>query len=69
MMDWLGQTYLYGTIAVRRVFRDERGANLVEYAFLIGLIAVVAIAGVTLFGNELADLWTSNGDTVTNPNP
>jgi pilus assembly protein Flp/PilA len=34
--------------------RDERGAALIEYGLLIGLIAVVCAAAVTLLGQELS---------------
>jgi pilus assembly protein Flp/PilA len=34
--------------------RDERGAALVEYGLLVGLIAVVCVAGVTLLGTQIA---------------
>lgn len=48
-----------------RFFRDEEGANLVEYALLVTLIALVVFAGVTLLGTNL-NLWFSNmGDTVS----
>ena len=30
---------------------DDRGASLVEYAFLVGLIAIACIAAVTLLGS------------------
>ncbi|HSJ70295.1 MAG TPA: Flp family type IVb pilin [Acidimicrobiia bacterium] len=33
---------------------DDVGASMVEYALLVGLIAVVAIVAVTFFGTELA---------------
>lgn len=33
----------------------ERGAALLEYALLVGLIAVVAIVSVTAFGDTLGD--------------
>ena len=32
--------------------RSERGASMVEYALLVSLIAVVAIAGITLLGQN-----------------
>lgn len=35
--------------------RTERGASLVEYALLVALIAVVAIAGVAQFGTAIRD--------------
>jgi pilus assembly protein Flp/PilA len=39
--------------------RKERGATAVEYGLLVGLIAVVIIAGVTLLGTELQTLFDS----------
>ena len=39
--------------------RKERGATAVEYGLLVGLIAVVIIAGVTLLGTELQALFDS----------
>jgi len=33
-----------------RLYRDQRGANLVEYIILVGVIAFIAIAGFKLFG-------------------
>jgi pilus assembly protein Flp/PilA len=33
--------------------RDEKGAALVEYGLLIGLIAVICAAAVTLLGQEI----------------
>ncbi len=39
--------------------RDERGAALVEYALLVGLIAVICVAGVTLFGQEVSSAFSS----------
>jgi Flp pilus assembly pilin Flp len=37
---------------VRRQFRDERGANLAEYGILVVLIAVLAIAAITVVGDQ-----------------
>ena len=34
--------------------RDERGATAVEYGLMVGLIAIVIIAAVILFGDALA---------------
>ncbi len=38
--------------AARRLACDEEGATLVEYALIVALIAVVAIAAVTLLGKN-----------------
>ncbi len=37
----------------RRLVADRRGANLVEYIILVGVIALIAIAGFKLFGNQV----------------
>ena len=34
--------------------RDEQGATMVEYALLVALIAIVAIAAIILLGNRLS---------------
>jgi pilus assembly protein Flp/PilA len=35
------------------VLRDRRGANLVEYIILVGVIALIAIAGFKTFGGQV----------------
>jgi pilus assembly protein Flp/PilA len=42
-----------------RLKNDEKGATAVEYGLMVGLIAVVIIAAVTLLGNQLNALFTS----------
>ncbi len=44
-----------------RLEREEKGATAVEYGLMVGLIAVVIIAGVTLLGTELRDLFNAIG--------
>ena len=39
--------------------RKDRGATAVEYGLLVGLIAVVIIAAVTLLGTQLRALFTA----------
>jgi pilus assembly protein Flp/PilA len=41
----------------KRVLRRDEGAALVEYALLVGLIAVVCIAAITLLGTNISDLF------------
>jgi len=38
---------------------SEKGATATEYSLLVAFIALLIIAGVTLFGNALND-WFSN---------
>lgn len=43
---------------------DERGASLVEYALLVSLIALVALAAVALFGIALADEYSEIASNI-----
>jgi pilus assembly protein Flp/PilA len=43
---------------------SQRGASAVEYAILIGLIAIVVIAGVLLLGPIIAQTFTDVSDTL-----
>jgi len=36
---------------------NDQGAGIAEYALLVALIAVVAIIGITTFGEQLADFF------------
>ncbi len=38
---------------------DERGANLVEYVFLLVFIALVVVIAVTALGNKVSDKFAS----------
>jgi Flp pilus assembly pilin Flp len=42
----------------------ERGASLVEYALLVGLIAVVCIGALTFFGESTGSLIDSSGQSI-----
>jgi len=33
--------------------RDTRGANMVEYIIVVGLVALIAIVGFTTFGGDV----------------
>jgi len=42
-----------------RLFKDDEGASMVEYGLLVALIAVVAIAGIILVGEDLLALFNN----------
>jgi pilus assembly protein Flp/PilA len=44
---------------LKTMIRDEEGATMVEYGLLVALIALVAIAGVTLLGGKLNNLFSN----------
>ena len=44
---------------INRLRRDDEGAALVEYGMLVGLIAVICVAAVTLLGTEVSTAFSS----------
>jgi len=51
---------------IRRFVREEEGQGLVEYALILGLIAVVAIAALTLSGSSINNMFGSISGTLKN---
>ena len=49
---------------VKSFSKEEKGATMVEYAILVGVIALVAIGGATVFGTTLSGLFNSQGTAV-----
>ncbi|MDP9173958.1 MAG: Flp family type IVb pilin [Planctomycetota bacterium] len=41
------------------LFRDDSGGEVMEYALVLGLISVVAIAVIGSFGTKALARWTS----------
>lgn len=39
--------------AMNKLIRDKKGANLVEYIILVGVVALIAIAGFKIFGTAV----------------
>lgn len=44
---------------VKKFFKDEEGAAAIEYALLVGLIAVAIVASVQLLGTKVSDTFTT----------
>ena len=42
-----------------RLMRDDEGQDLVEYAMLVSLIALVCVAGVGTFGTAVNDFFVT----------
>ena len=51
---------------IARLVREDAGQDLVEYAFLVGLIALVAYVGVQTLGNTINTYY---GTTINNKAP
>ena len=42
---------------IKRLRRDERGQGMTEYIIIVALIAIAAIGVVTVFGDNIRDLF------------
>ncbi|MBV9412030.1 MAG: Flp family type IVb pilin [Acidimicrobiia bacterium] len=51
-------------LACRCRIDSERGASLVEYAFLVGLIAMVCIVAVVFFGGATSSRYSNVASQV-----
>lgn len=43
---------------------EERGASMVEYALLVVLIAIVAIAAITIVGTQVSSAFDTVGEAL-----
>jgi len=46
------------------IIQDRRGANLVEYIILVGVVALIALAGFKTFGSKVWDKSQKQGENV-----
>ena len=53
--------------AVRNFVRDENGASMAEYALLIAVIALVAVAGAKTLGANINTKLGNAATTIANP--
>ena len=51
---------------IKNFLKEEDGADMVEYALLIGLVALGALTAMTTFGTTLGTGFTSLGTKFTN---
>ena len=52
-------------LAYRCRLSSERGASLVEYAFLVGLIAVVCLVALVFFGQSTSSRYSNFASQVS----
>ncbi|HUP83288.1 MAG TPA: Flp family type IVb pilin [Candidatus Limnocylindria bacterium] len=52
------------TYILCRLGRDERGQGLAEYALILALIAVLAIAAVTFLGGNINSILSDTGNKI-----
>jgi Flp pilus assembly pilin Flp len=53
------------SVAIQRLARNTDGQDLLEYALLCALIALVALAGVSALGDTIHTVfWSSIGSAI-----
>jgi pilus assembly protein Flp/PilA len=55
------------TNAVRRFLRNDEGATMAEYALLVAVIAIVAVAGAKLLGTNVNTKLNDAATKVATP--
>jgi pilus assembly protein Flp/PilA len=51
-------------IKLNKIVKDNRGANLVEYIILVGVVALIALAGFKFFGQKVTDKVNDQANKV-----
>ena len=54
---------------VKSFSKDEKGATIVEYAVLVGIIAAAAVGFVTTFGSSLSTTFGTISHPCADPYP
>ena len=56
---------LGAVVRIRAALAGDRGASLVEYAFLVALIAIVCLAAVAVFGEDTSTSFSTTGNSIS----
>lgn len=46
------------TARIRKIHKEDKGVTAVEYALIIGLVAIVIIGAVTLLGGSISTVFS-----------
>ena len=52
------------TKVAARFVRDQRGATMLEYGLLVGLVAIAAILAVTALGTALSSMFNDASNAL-----
>jgi Flp pilus assembly pilin Flp len=52
---------------LRNLLRNDSGQDLLEYALLVALIALVAVAAITSTGEKASDIFQAISDKLVTP--
>jgi pilus assembly protein Flp/PilA len=53
---------------IKKMILEEEGQGLTEYALIIAFISVVIIATLIAFRGSIVSVFTSAGNSLSNPN-
>lgn len=53
---------------LKRMWNDESGQGLPEYALLVAAVVVMVVAASVLFTDDVSDLFNSIGDYINDNN-
>lgn len=59
-MPWIDRIWT----RFRKLFRSESGQGMTEYVIVVALIAVAAIGAITVFGDNLRNLFATSADAL-----
>jgi pilus assembly protein Flp/PilA len=51
--------------ALKNFWVEEDGQDLVEYALLIGFVAIAAVAGLSTMATNIGTIWTNINTKLT----
>ncbi len=49
---------------MKKLLRDDHGGEVLEYALVVGLIVIAAIATITSVGTKVLAKWTSVNNSL-----
>jgi Flp pilus assembly pilin Flp len=55
--------------SLQRFARDQRGASFIEYVIVVGLVAIIAIAGFKAFGAKVVEKLTDETNGLDQVQP
>ncbi|MGI9101636.1 MAG: Flp family type IVb pilin [Terriglobales bacterium] len=44
---------------IRKMWRDDDGQDLIEYALIVGLVSIIAVVAITAAGVSINTIWTN----------